>query len=404
MSQQPFYNVQALPSPPPTKQCSTITHVAPNSVAAVQGVVVGDWLVSVNLNPPRRQAEAELLEQLAVYSIYKRASGELLTLEAHHVPIGIDFEHSVDDICEMAEKNRLDTDDLADFAVAADHEDIMRVLNSLLNPRLGSKLVRWLSSNPLNKDLKPLYQGMVAFYKGNAEQANEALQIWEDEHAGYYTTKIRALGHYYLALTLQKLGYDTNASLHFANAFHFHPNPRYEAQVENPVDVEESQPEQFVGEAFFDDYRFEALWCRYDEPRTLHDSLERLQPGQVHTVVLLGSYRANGYYHDCLINYAMYRKLRPDIFCSLDVITSNNSDEMAAWLGLERWLQNAGQMEQVLHDTESPSLAQQAELRLSPTVLVLDNTNTIVYEGPMIKAGPVFALIAQMDEQKNQAQ
>ena len=378
--QHEFFNAAAHKMPPPAKSGALITYVGPESVADLCGLSKGDRLMSIGHRPPVNVTEPDRLQNLTVFEIYNVNEQAMVTIEAKQVHIGIDFQADRDSLAEAAGRNEMMLTDLADFYHDADDESMLYIIDRLLQPGMAANFYRFIGRKSLHQDIQLLAEGMRHFYTGQYQPAIDKLSEFVEGPGRGYSSTPRAMAASILARSHEKADDDESAARMFDYAYYLSDEACYLEQLSSrSLPVSSEYHRYYIGEQFVDNYHGKRLWPEGDA-KPLAQSLAELGRNQLHIVVLMSGYRDNGPYEWFLTDFLMYAKLRPELFKSIDIITENDS-EAGYWGDAERFARQVGAIDQILLDETSPSLAERMAIDGTPTVLTLDNNNTVVYEG-----------------------
>jgi deoxyribose-phosphate aldolase len=395
-----------------------VTAVHPGSPAAEAGLTAGllyrpsrAGVLSPLLLPERR--ETGTVTSLFVDS----ARGEEIEIVSVGFPFGVELCKSPASLAADVFEGAFDIDALADLVHGGDAEAIGRFVDLVathqrkMNRGLGDVLKTILAgvsaakpeaSASLNAEnymgLMPHAKLVGAFWLAAHKHPREArrlLQAWE--HWGVDSSGGAFAGLYYLTLALLKesegvAGADVKDLLRKAHSL-AEPSVLIETFWKDRADEALSRRNIRTGTAFPRDYRLAEMESRAPQAglstyMSLGDARDGLNPEQRVLVLLLGSYRANGFYSRIMHRLSELQPLLGAFIPSVHVITSfeagGRHDE--EWMLGERLARTAGAHVHILHDQRG-DVWQALGTSRSPHAYFIDRDGIIRYDGWLANEG-----------------
>ena len=361
--------------------CMVVNKVAPISVAAVAGIVPGDLLLSVAGEDAAGVETVEMLDPKTPrdFVFYCPQSSEGLKLEAKCYPIGIELGQTPDTLLQLAEEGELDYDDLDSVWERGDWELLEKAARAMLDPGWIIRIILFFMRRSTSDSPASLLLGAALYEQGKQDEGMEMIRKYYEEYEDGWTTQFHAMGRYYLADEALRGG-DREVALRFLyEAFELSPLNRVADKIVELTGERPTESKPWQGKTFPVNYQLDSL--SGGEPVSLSSQLATLTEGQLLTVCLLATYRANGPYHEFVGHYQQWWTHFPQVVSELHVVTMTREASGSAklWLGGEKAALQAGAPLRVLYD--DGEVTANVGPDSSPFVLLLNREGLVVYEG-----------------------
>lgn len=371
----------------------------------------------------------EMKERASAKSVTSRivdvAAGEQIELVTQGFPFGMELAKSPAAIARDTLDAFVDGDEIIHLAHTGRVDDFERFVTILAeeksrkNRDLGAVLKGWFGAKAETKDGRTLsldaenYMGLVphakllgAFWLAanrNAAGARRLAAAWE--HWGVEQSGSDYAALYFLVVGLIRevegsAGADVQAAL--VEAYKRAPESKLVLDVMTPRMPQMPVPRvSLKGRLFPNQYRLPEHDPLKGQQQgvvnfaSFRDAVEALGEGERHVVVLLGGYRANGFYARMMHRFSELAPLISGSYKSVHVITAfevggRHND---LWMLGELKLRKAGAPLKILYD-QGDTVSNALRTTRSPHCYVVDREGVVTYDGWMMDEGGFWDGIA----------
>lgn len=394
-----------------------VTRVHPGSVAAAAGVTAGMLYRPSNPAVLSPLALPERLQEGDVRSLFvDLAADQELEITTQGFPFGMELAKGPTALARDVLGSEFDVDALADLMHGGDHDAMGRFMVAVAQVQrtksrgLGTMMKDWLGAQRgadarIDLDAES-YMGLVPHLKiaaafwlaahGNASGAQQLLRAWEAWGVGGSGSAYAALYHLTVALVRESeaaAGGDVRSALLEAHRT-AEDSPLVAVMSRDRIDQPLAQRRTLTGQRLPRDYRLQAF-----DPLgggsaaganfvSLSETCEGLGEDQRLLVIMLGAYRANGFYSRILYRFQELFPVLGPRYPQVHVVTSFEAGgrHNPEWLVGEVMARRRGADITVLHDLDG-AVGRALMAERSPQVYIVDRARMVRYDGFMPDEG-----------------
>ena len=360
------------PLPRPA-QCLIVTRLAKRSVAAAAGIAEKDLLVSIDGQPATGFMPAlySYGARERTYLFYSRPSHALVELQATGIEIGVELKKTIDAIKVLYEPRKPDYVALEQVWEARDFRSLEKLATATLaaGKERGTPAV--------------LFHGAALFETGHTEEGLKLIGEYMDQYRSWWTLNFSAIGLYYFAADAAKRRDMERATTLAAEAFEENPSDGLARAIERLTGARPQKPHpRWLQRRFPGDYTLPLLEGGPGEV-SLRGTLQSMPKEKLLILCLLATYRGNGPYGDFMQRYQNFGRYFEPFLHALHVLTmtKERQADRPYYYRAEDEARAAHLPVSVLLDPGDVTAA--VGQSMSPYVLMLDRTGTIVYEGEL---------------------
>ena len=370
-----------------------ITFVAPGSIAALQGIEVGDLMLYLDEEVPSSTRQAELNKDTR-YTIFQAKKDQKITLICRGIAPGIAYKINHETVLQSVREGSLDMVDFASIFPRTAKAQLIQILETEKNPPLMARIVAGIASlfaSP--KAYKRQLQSILDVLNGHYDAAETEIVRFIEEDAPTETTNIRAMYHSMLGDIYLSREDSEEAAYQFQAAYYFNSVDFYLEKLKELGVEPEYEPADYVGATLNLDFNLPSIFDSVNRVN-FKKRIASLGEGEFYLIALMGPYRTNGPYHWSLANYCTYKNVWPDKIKYFDVITEIRK-EPEYWHKNEAQLLKQGQINDVLVDLAPEPISKLVGINYCPTYFLLDQDSVIRYHGRFTDPQPLFELIGE---------
>lgn len=361
---------------PDAARCQVLDRVAATSPAGHAGLAKGDLVVSVD-----GRAAAEVDSDVATAFVGERRwevvtrDGDRVALATTAADPGVALRPTPEAIART-------------FAVTGARDpwtDLQHLWEAGAWDTLAALAERALAVPGAGHTPALLFRGAARWERGQRDEALVDVRAFHEEHARGWTMNFGGIARYYLGLAALEGGDRDGGASALEAALEACRCARIADAVERvtgrrlPADA----PLLWVGRAFPYDYDLPvAEGDGVGTTASLRTVLAALPPGGLLTIVMLGSYRANGPYSDLMRRWRTHATALAAYLPALHVITSNpdRAGHRPPWFRGEEAARDAGAPFALLFDVDD-AVGKTVDAPGSPYALLVDARGTVQGEG-----------------------
>ncbi len=416
-----------------------VTEVYPASVAAEAGIKAGWFFAPQNEVHIKNVKDLRFAQGEQFYTFYDRENLKKIVLTIKGYPFGMALRRSVLGLCVALESHDKpdfeaaaavihegDDQEFLKIAVAASQSD--RLVDHNEGDGIGGLMVllkaapfsdvQIIASNDNQGEVVASDAGkvmaehffMAAYlaFKGRSEQAEQFLPASHDYGAIYgFGGGLASL--YYLAQgyiaaerhtegsragKMEGIAADASDSFDavfmFQRAFELNPKSVRAADMLEDLTGQKPQYQAYQPEHFYEAYDFPAhdpqdLKLTTVKPPVSYEAARKdLKEGEFLLVILLGLYRANGFYSQVMTLLTQLYPLIGGHFPAIHVITAydESSPLKLHWLEGETFALECGLPIEILFD-EDNEICTELEVNASPHGMIIDSTGSIIHRSAL---------------------
>jgi hypothetical protein len=392
--------------------------VHPGSLAAEAGIVAGQYYLPSKLTTSPLELKERASDKPVTSRLVDVAGGEQIELVTQGFPFGIELSKGPAAVAADVLGEFVDADEIIRLAHAGSEIDIERFVTILAeakskqNRDLGAVVKGWFGGKSAATDKRALtldaenYMGVVphaklvaAFWLAanrNAVGARRLAEAWNQWGVEKSGSSYAALFFLVVALireTEGAAGADVHAALH--EAVKRAPESKLVADVAaTRLPTPAEMPVSLEGRAFPSRYRL----LRHDPlegpPKgtplyvSYADTVEDLGADQRLLIILLGGYRANGFYARATHRLSELAPLIGRYYKAIHVITAfeEGGRHHSTWMTGEARLRKSGAPVQILYDP-GDTVSTALRTTRSPHAYIVDRQGIVHYDGWLLDEG-----------------
>ena len=357
------------------ESCLLVTRVAERSIAARAGIERGDLIVSVAGIAANEVNWNALASEGGEFDLvfFSPAAREEREARVTAVPLGVETTASDEFVMATAATELFRPAWLMRFWESGDFKKLLRISESDLKGR------GWRANNRENNPSLVMH-GAALFELGKEAAGFEEISEYAEHYMQNWTTDFASIAYYYHAIAADREGDRSRAIDLLYEAWQQSPSDRTAATYKAWTGERLEPKALWQGKPFFCEYRLPVI-AGGSGVLSFEDALCELEIEEMHTVCLLGGYRANGPYASFVCDWIRVALTLPDHFKSLHVITeSDAAPEYEELLEPETWAIQNGVACTVLHDA-SGRVGKAAMCAHSPFVVVVDSQGCVLVDG-----------------------
>lgn len=364
-----------------------VRKVSAMSPVGAAGIAPGDWLIEINGASPIGYDVRKFLSKTEPISwtFYRPGSTIATTIKSIGYPIGMEFGPLPGALTKLTSTGRATLEDCEFVWQVGDWKHLKEAcLADLKCDGLKKWWREWRGQRSRHNCVAWLLLGAAEFELGEVDAGLDKIYEFHEQYETNWTCTFQAIARYYLGREAELRGNHVTAATLYRQAYRMWPIDKFELAFRMTGLYGNIEERRERLSEFPSQYQLRDISS--GEYVSLLDATRELGLGELHTICLLGPYRANGPYYHFMRTYRQWKTFFPGHFRSLHVITqcAQPSEDKVKWLASEESALRAGLPFSVL--LENGNLTDELGLTASPTIYMVDRDGIIAREGTLSDA------------------